>query len=114
MAQLWWVYGGMGAGFGGPKYLGDLEADSREEAINESWSLVVEDYESYAGYHGIPSFDECREELLEELCDEGEEPDDEDVQTRYEETISNWTSHWVREAIPGADPEDFVDQPVYE
>lgn len=102
-----WAFGGMGAGFGGPHFLGTLEGTAADdpEVQSDAWDLAVDEYESYAGLHGILSWDEVREDL-EESADEGEEVTDEDVQDAYNEHISSWVSYWVIPAVDGEDPED--------
>lgn len=105
--MLWWVYGGMCSTVGGPSYLGEIEADSEDEALRLSWDAIVDEYESYAGLHGIPSREKIAEEVAEECG--ADSPDFESwVEDRYQEEISGWTEHWVRLAEDGADPEDFV------
>lgn len=112
--QVWWVFGGMGTGFSGPSFLGEVECDTEEEAVRESWDLVVADYESYAGLHGVPSYDEVLSEVREELEGCGEDYDESDIESaaneRYDEEIGSWTSHWVCKAVEGVDPEDCVEE----
>lgn len=101
-----WVFGGMGGGFGGPHFLGTVEgvnidaADVQEDAR----SLLVDEYESYAGYHGIPTWDETRADL--ESSNPDDEITDEDVDDAYNQEIDSWGSVWVIPAVEGEDPED--------
>lgn len=102
-----WVFGGMGAGFGGPHFLGTLEGKSLDdpEVQSDAYQLVVDEYESYAGLHGIQSWDDVKADL-EASFGEGDEVTDEDVEDAYNEEISSWTSYWVIPAVEGEDPED--------
>jgi hypothetical protein len=107
--MLWWVYGGMCSTVGNPSYLGEIEANTEEQALRLSWDAIVDEYESYAGLYGIPSWEDIEDEVEVE-CDR-EDPDFESwVNDRYQEEVSNWTVHWVRPAIEGADPEDYVEE----
>ena len=40
-------------------------ADFVEDAEKEAYQLAVDNYESYAGYHGIPSIEEVAEDMFE-------------------------------------------------
>lgn len=102
-----WVFGGMGGGFGGPHFLGSVEGKSADdkEVQEDAWQLVVDEYESYAGLHGILSWDEVKTDL-EESADPGDEITDDDVDDAYNEAISGWVSYWVIPAVEGEDPED--------
>lgn len=105
--KQFWVFGGMGGGFGGPHFLGTIEGESIDDpdVQSDAYQLVVDEYESYAGLHGIQSWDDVRADL-EASADEGDEITDEDVQDAYNEEIASWTSYWVIPAVEGEDPED--------
>lgn len=105
--KQFWVFGGMGGGFGGPHFLGTVEGESIDDpdVQSDAYQLVVDEYESYAGLHGIQSWDDVRADL-EASADEGDEITDEDVQDAYNEEIASWTSYWVIPAVEGEDPED--------
>lgn len=64
------------------------EADASRDAYDEA----VELYESYAGYHGIMSWADCKEELQEEL---GYEPKHEEVDEYYNDVINNTIEYLV-------------------
>lgn len=55
--------------------------------------MAVEEYQSYEGLHGIPSYEEVREEYIEMY--EDEDPDEDLVQEQYEEEISNWIVYYA-------------------
>lgn len=102
----YWVFGGMGGGFGGPHFLGTVEGKSIEDrdVQEDARQLLVDEYESYAGLHGVLSWDEVREDLEESYP--GDEITDEDVTDAYNEAIDSWGSYWVIPAVEGEDPED--------
>lgn len=99
-----WVFGGMADPFGGYHYLGTVEGSSADdlEMLRDARELCIDIYESYAGLHGIRSWDMVREDLLED----DDDISDEDVEDAYNEEIDGWCAYWVKEAIPGENPED--------
>lgn len=105
----YWLFGGMGGGFGGPNYLGSAECFDAEEASREAYALAVEDYESYAGNHGVQSRDEVYEELEPEFDTIDEREIEQMVDEAYAEAIESWISYWAVEAIPGVDPEEWLE-----
>lgn len=103
--QEFWVFGGMGAGFGGPHFLGTVEGKSLDdpEVQEDAWTLAVDEYETYAGLHGVLSWDEVKADLEESF--DGS-VDDEEVNDAYNEEVSSWVSYWVVPAVEGENPED--------
>ena len=86
------IYAGV---FAGENYCGIYECDSKEEAMGYAHELAVEAYESYAGLHGILSYEECREEAIEFWgC---EDWTDDDFWYCYMETVENTISYYVEE-----------------
>lgn len=71
----WFVQYGLGGGMN-TKHYDVLEQMSEERAEEIAWELTVEDYEKYAGMHGLQSWSEVEEELREEY---DEEPSEDDV-----------------------------------
>ena len=97
------LYAGLSGGFGGATYMGTYEFDTIEEATNEAYLLACEVYESYEGYHGIMSWEDCEAELLRE---NGEDFDEEDVNLFYMEEKEGWLSYY---AVP-TDEDDNVER----
>lgn len=102
------IYAGLAGGFGGATYQYTGLYETQEEAEEDAFTAACEEYESYAGCHGIRS--------LADICeDEGLDPedmtaeDDEAVQSIYEEDRESWIDHY---AVPteedDIDPEDLV------
>ena len=82
------VYYGLGGGFGGAGDPEILDFDTEKEATDYAWEMAVEEYESYAGMHGIRDIDEImaeegveEEEAYDVFCDERE----------------SWLDYWVEE-----------------
>ena len=102
-----WVFGGMGGGFGGPHFLGTIEGKNIDDpdVQEDAHTLIVDEYERYAGLHGVRSWDEVKEDL-EESADPEDEITDEDVDDTYNQEIDSWCSWWVIPAVEGEDPED--------
>ena len=93
----------MGGGFGGARYNGTYEYGSEEEALQDAYNLAVEEYQSFEGCHGILSWEECREDLIESF---GEIPDDEDVDLHYTEQVEGWIVYYVKLHDDNSPPEE--------
>ena len=98
------LYAGLSGGFGGADYMGTYEFNTIEEATNEAYLSACEVYESYEGYHGIMSWEECREALIESYYEENDDddehsyiPEEEEVNIYYIEEKEGWLSYY---AIP--------------
>lgn len=106
--KQFWVFGGMHDPFGGYHYLGTVEGTTLDvEVMADARELCVDIYESYAGLHGIRSWDDVREDLVESesTFDDDVEVTEQDVNEIYDQEIDSWCFYWVMEAIPGEDPE---------
>jgi len=82
---------GMGGGFGGCGNWEEIEADNLSDAESLAYELVCEEYDSYAGLHGILSVKEimeeegCNEEkALEFYNDDRESWIEYEVEVKYE------------------------------
>lgn len=85
------IYAGLGGSFGGATYQMTGDYASMDEALEEARALAVEEYQSYEGYHGIMSWDDCREDLI----DSGFDYDNEAVDDHYQEEVESWLSYYV-------------------
>lgn len=84
-------YAGLSGGFGGANYQKTEDYSSMDEALKDAYALAVEEYQSYEVCHGIMSWDDCREDLI----DSGFDYDDEAVDDRYQEELESWLSYYV-------------------
>jgi hypothetical protein len=75
------------AGLSGATYQKTEDYSSMDEALEDAYALAVEEYQSYEGCHGIMSWDDCREDLI----DSGFDYDDD----RYQEELESWLSYYV-------------------
>lgn len=75
------------AGLSGATYQKTENYSSIDEALEDAYALAVEEYQSYEGCHGIMSWDDCREDLI----DSGFDYDDD----RYQEELESWLSYYV-------------------
>lgn len=87
------LYAGLGGGFGGAHYQYSDDFISLSEAEECVYRLALEEYQSYEGSHGILSWEDCREDLLDSFPDI--EIDDEDVDQRYQEEVESWIEYYV-------------------
>lgn len=103
-----WVFGGMHDPFGGMHFLGSIDGYSPDDTqvMLDAHEMVKDVYESYAGLHGVRSWEDVREDLMAAEEDEDYEVTEQDVNEAYDEEVSNYCSYWVIEAVPGENPED--------
>jgi hypothetical protein len=98
---MWFkIYGGVH-----DTYHGIYEYDNEEDALEDAYQLAIENYESYEGLHGIPSWNDCKEDLIEAYGED--EITDEDVDLHYIEARESWITYHVKEVSgPDAEEED--------
>jgi hypothetical protein len=75
-----------------------IEADNFEEALDDAYQLSVVEYSSYEGMHGIPSYSDISDEIIQ-----GEEPtkqEIEEIDERYNEEVENWIDYSAELYIP--------------
>lgn len=110
------IYAGLGGGFNSVAYVDTIECDNEEEACNAAAQAAREEYESYEGLHGHPSYDDCLQDALESYLDENDLVGDisdltEDQQTEvedlaedlYEDEIESWVGYYIK---PATGPDD--------
>jgi hypothetical protein len=82
----WIIYHGLCGGFGGANSSEAFEG-TKEEAETESWNRACEDYEGYAGMHGLRS--------ISDIMEEDDIEDDEEAEMVYSEERESWLDYWV-------------------
>lgn len=80
------IYAGLGGGFGGADKVDVLEFENIEDAERYAWERACQEYESYAGLHGLRDIEQIMEE---EDCDE------EIAQEYYNEERKGWIDYYV-------------------
>ena len=92
------IYAGMSGGFGGANFIKTIDAKTAEEADKYAYDEAWEEYESYAGCHGILSWDEVYDELKEagELVGMTDNEIDDFVNDHYQEEVESWIE-WYAE-----------------
>lgn len=84
-------------------YVGTLRNVTYDYALSYAEELMREEYENIAGLHGIPSYNDIYEELIEYYAAELEsgEYDESDIEyfatEQYEEEINNWGSYYAHD-----------------
>lgn len=97
------VFAGLGGGFGGANDHGVYDVRDHDEALELAYELAVEEYQSYEGEHGILSWGDCREDLIDSNPDL--DIDDEDVDAYYNECIEGWIDYYIEDV----DENDLTD-----
>ena len=107
---LYNLYAGLSGGFGGLHYCQTVECSTYEEAVKEAYTLAEEEYQSYEGYHGIMSWEDCRDDCKESewIGEDMTENEIEDVvDSRYLEEIESWIVYEARLASEDPDVENY-------
>ena len=82
------IYAGLGGGFGGAQLQETVEGITLEQAETWAYELACEEYDSYAGMHGLRNINEIMED---EDCDE-------DTAWEYfEEDRNSWIDYYAVE-----------------
>jgi hypothetical protein len=102
------IYAGLGGGFNSVRYCTTIEA-SEDEAMQYAYEEALIEYESYEGFHGLKSWSDCYEEVLEEFSaelglDECDDSIDFDEIEREADEIYNaeresWIEYYVEEVV---------------
>lgn len=95
------IYAGLGGSFGGAEYQCTIEAKDIEEATQYAYQIAEEIYQSYEGYHGLMSWEECLEDLRDsEMIDEdmSDNEIEDTVNAHYLDTIESWIDYYAVEA----------------
>lgn len=82
------IYAGLGGGFGGANYEETLEFENEDEAEDYAWECACQQYEGYAGLHGLRSVDQIVEE---------NEVDKEEAEIIYSEERESWLDYYAKE-----------------
>lgn len=98
------IFSGMSGGFGGAQYQGTYDFKTFTEAEDYAFDLTLEIYASYEGCHGILSWNDCRNDLIDSFPDT--EWDDEDVDNRYQEELESWIEYYVIPVSAEGEAED--------
>jgi hypothetical protein len=95
------IYAGLGGGFGGADYHGIHEFVDEDDAFDHARLIACEDYESYAGMHGLRSY----EDIYQDFVDEGiEDIYESDIEYEYEQERDSWLDYFVEEV-----PDDYIE-----
>ena len=90
------VYAGLGGGFGGATFQGIYDCESASDACSIGYELACEEYESYAGLHGLDDYQDIVDNPKAYGLEEGES--DEDILwDAYDNVREGWLDYWVEE-----------------
>lgn len=94
------IFAGMGGSMGGAQFQGVYEYNDLADAEQDAYMKAEEEYQSYEGSHGIPSWDDCYEDALESEWIDSSTPQNEVdsiVDDMYLESLESWVHYYVRE-----------------
>jgi len=87
----WAIFAGLGGGFGGANFTGEVFTGTKEQAESRSYGSAQEEYEQYEGNHGLRS--------ASDIMDEDGVDEEEAEQIRNEE-MESWLDYWVEPYDP--------------
>jgi hypothetical protein len=90
-SQRWAIFAGLGGGFGGANFTGEIFTGTREQAESRAYGAAQEEYEQYEGNHGLRS--------SSDIMDEDGVDEEEAEQIRNEE-MESWLDYWVEPYDP--------------
>lgn len=91
------LYAGLGGSFGGAQYQGTYEYDSISEATEDAYDLAWEEYESYAGLHGLLDREEVRQDVADSFYDgDIDAVSEEEAQEYYIEQVEGWIEYYAK------------------
>lgn len=98
------------------RYVGTIDCKNRDEALDDAYEMAVEEYETYAGFHGVPSWEELEQEIREYYAAEIEsgEYDDNDIESMtldsWNENIESWIQYKV---IPKSEDKEISSEDIF-
>lgn len=98
------IYAGLGGSFGGATYQYTEDFDTEEEALDVAYDFAVQEYESYEGLYGLPSWEDARDELSKAYGPD-EEPSEDDIREVYLDHRDNWLDYKVERVVMDYDDE---------
>jgi hypothetical protein len=81
---------GLGGGFGGIKYKDEeiIDAKNEDEANTYAYEMACQEYDSYAGLHGLRD--------IEQIMEEDNIEDEDEAEQIYNEERESWLDYDVR------------------
>lgn len=98
------IFAGLNGGFGGATFQYVDDFNTEEDALDTAYLLAVQEYESYEGLHGLPSWEDVRDELRDSYGLD-EEPSDDDINEVYLDYRNNWLDYKVEKVVRDYDDE---------
>ena len=92
------IFAGLEGGLDGPSYVKTCLYKNKEDAEQDAYQYAIEEYESYAGLHGIRSLNDIAEEEDLDLDDERDLMVAEEI---YYEDMESWIDFYVEEVKEG-------------
>ena len=92
------IFAGLKGGLDGPSYVKTCLYKNKEDAEQDAYQYAIEEYESYAGSHGIRSLNDIAEEEDLDLDDERDLREAEEI---YNEDLESWIDFYVEEVKEG-------------
>lgn len=87
----WAIFAGLGGGFGGANFTGEIFTGTKEQAESRAYGAAQEEYDSYEGLHGLRTTDMIMDE---------DGVDEDEANEIYNEEKESWLDYWVESYDP--------------
>lgn len=88
------IYSGLGGSFGGASYQYTTLYESAEDAEKEAYESAVEEYQSYEGFNGIPTWSDSLDAAMEENPGVPEDELHEIADEIYNSIMEEWIEYY--------------------
>lgn len=109
------IYAGLNGGFGGATYQGTLKDVSMLEAEERAYAEAIQIYESYEGWYGLKTWNDCFEDFCEEKGIEASEENMDkylnEIDELYNDEVDSWIEYYV---IDKKEDKDVSEEDYYE
>lgn len=97
-------------------YVGTVDCKDRDEALDYAYELAIEEYETYAGLHGIPSWEELEQEIYDCYSTEIDagEYDESDIESMTQDLWNEEVESWIQyNVIPFDEDKEISSSDVF-
>lgn len=106
------IFAGLNGGFGGANETGVWLYSNIDEANDDAYRQACEEYDSLAGMHGLPGWEECQEEALQ-LFEDPDDIDQNELDQATEEIFNEYREGWIDYWAEEVTDEDFDEDEDY-
>ena len=94
-------------------YVGTGDFTNADEAMDYAYELAVEEYECYAGLHGIPSWEDCREEVFELYLSEPDNYTEDEIDEYTQDVWNDHVESWIQYHVTPTEQDDVSKEELH-